>query len=70
MAEKPAPDDIRGRANDEPADDAEGHSLSLIMGLGALERAQAQDRARQKVKEEELPPLSRPFPAMKEQKRK
>ncbi len=69
MADKPAPEQGVRRTS-RAADDTEGHSLSLIMGLGALERAQAQDRTRHKVKDEELPPLSKPFPSMKGDKRK
>jgi len=71
MADKPAPDEAKRRAVDEPADDVEGHSLSLIMGLGALDRASKPDRDRQKRKtDEELPPLSKPFASIKDEKRK
>jgi hypothetical protein len=70
MTDKPAPDDPRRRAADEPADEVEGHSLALIMGIGALDRAGKSDRSRQKVKDSELPPLAKPFPSMKDEPRK
>ncbi|MEA2536896.1 MAG: hypothetical protein QOF11_1130 [Chloroflexota bacterium] len=53
------------------ADDTEGHSLGLLMGLNALgeaRNADARSRTR-KVPEEELPPLSKKWPSMREDRR-
>jgi hypothetical protein len=74
MTDKPAPDDPNRRREDEGSDegsDTEGHSLSLLMGLGALDRAREQERSRQRQKpDDELPPLSKSFPKMKDEPRK
>jgi hypothetical protein len=55
----------------DAADDTEGHSLGLLMGLNAMSQASdATSRARaRKVPEEELPPLTKKWPAMKNEKK-
>ena len=55
----------------DTADDTEGHSLGLLMGLNAMSQANdATSRARaRKVPEEELPPLTKKWPAMKSEKK-
>jgi len=70
MTDKPAPDEVKGRVTDDPAEDVEAHSLALVMGIGALDRSRGKDRTGQKARDEELPPLSKPFPSMKDEKRK
>jgi hypothetical protein len=58
-------------ADTADADDTEGHSLGLLMGLNAMSQASdASSRARtRKVPEEELPPLTKKWPAMKNDKK-
>lgn len=53
---------------DVEADDTEGHSLALVMGLSALDRSRAQSRQK-KAPEEALPPLTKPFPRMRDDKK-
>jgi hypothetical protein len=53
------------------ADDTEGHSLGLLIGFNALSQArEADSRERtKKVPEEELPPLSKKWPSMRQHKK-
>jgi hypothetical protein len=57
---------------DEPAadeDETEGHSLSLVMGLDALGRSR--DRSRDaKPADEELTPITKTFPRLRDDRRK
>jgi hypothetical protein len=55
----------------DAGDDTEGHSLGLLMGLNAMSQASdATSRARsRKVPDEELPPLTKKWPAMKNEKK-
>ena len=55
-------------AGDDQADDVEGHSLALVMGIGQAERNRQQSRSK-KAPEDALPPLTKPFPRMKDDKR-
>jgi len=51
--------------------DTEGHSIGLLLGMNALgqaREAEARKRTR-KAAEEPLPPLSRPWPNMREEKK-
>ncbi|MDP9483209.1 MAG: hypothetical protein M3P84_08315 [Chloroflexota bacterium] len=53
------------------AEDTEGHSLGLLLGMNAMNRARsadAQSRSK-KVPEEELPPLSKQWPSMRDHKK-
>jgi hypothetical protein len=53
------------------ADDAEGHSFGLLMGMNALNQArdaEARSRAR-KLPEEDLPRLSKKWPSLREGKK-
>jgi hypothetical protein len=53
------------------ADDAEGHSLGLLLGMNALSQARDADaRSRsKKVPEEDLAPLSKKWPSLREHKK-
>lgn len=64
----PAAPDVPSATED---DDAEGHSLGLLMGINALSQAHDADaRSRPKrMPEEELPPLSKKWPSMRNQKK-
>ncbi len=67
MDQKPAEDVRDERAADD--DDVEGHSLSLVMGMDALGRSR--ERTKQpKRTDEELAPLTKTFPRMKDDSRK
>jgi hypothetical protein len=54
-------------------DDAEGHSLGLLIGINALGQANdadARTRSRTyKATDEELPPLSKKWPSMRDDKK-
>jgi len=65
---------IDGPEAEPPADDAEdteGHSLGLLIGLNAMGHAtEASARARsKKVPEEELAPLTKKWPSMRDEKK-
>ena len=62
------PDDPKPLAEDDASDDVEGHSLAYVMGLGQAERNRQQARGK-KPPEDALPPLTKPFPRMKDEKR-
>jgi hypothetical protein len=53
------------------ADDTEGHSLSWVMGINAVSQARDADaRSRsKKVPDEELPPLSKTWPSLRDHKK-
>ncbi len=52
-------------------DDTEGHSLSVVMGLDAIGRTRDRERARtRKAGDEELAPLTKTFPRLKDDTRK
>ena len=67
MNEKPAPDETTVTGSEE---DVEGHSLSIVMGVDAMGRSRGDDRTRQPAKDETLTPLTKPFPRMKDDRRK
>ena len=51
--------------------DAEGHSMGLLLGVNAMSQSRDSDprsRAR-KPAEEQLPPLSKPWPNMRDDKK-
>jgi hypothetical protein len=63
--------ETKDRTPIEPADeDAEGHSLSMVAGLDALSRARTAGAKRAKPSDEDLTPLTKPFPSMKDERRK
>ena len=62
------PVDPKAPAEDDASDDVEGHSLAYVMGLGQAERNRQQGRGK-KPPEDALPPLTKPFPRMKDEKR-
>jgi hypothetical protein len=47
--------------------DTEGHGLSLVMGVNALSR-KGRERVR-RADDEQLKPLTKPFPRMREEKK-
>ena len=52
------------------AEDVEGHSFGLLMGMNALNQARdAEARSRVRKPEEELPPLSKKWPSLREHKK-
>ncbi|MEO8229528.1 MAG: hypothetical protein ABI628_07175 [Chloroflexota bacterium] len=55
----------------EEVDDAEGHSLGLILGMNALNHAREADArsSSKKVPEDELAPLSKKWPSLREHKK-
>jgi hypothetical protein len=66
-----AMDDQKLPNDEQPAaeaDDVEGHSLALVLGMGQADRNRQQNRTK-KASEETLPPLTKPFPRMKDDKR-
>jgi hypothetical protein len=74
MSHDPETEDVK-RADEsgaDPADDAdtEGHSLALIAGLDALTRTQSPQAKRSKTADEELKPLTKPFPSLRNEARK
>jgi hypothetical protein len=52
----------------DAADDVEGHSLALVMGMSQAERNRQQSRAK-KPADDALPPLTKPFPRMRDDKK-
>lgn len=54
---------------DVEADDTEGHSLALVMGIGQAGRNRQQSRAK-KPSDDALPPLTKPFPRMRDDDKK
>jgi hypothetical protein len=74
MDTKPTDDQIPQPADDlaESDDDVEGHSvIGALVVSGALRSRSPQegDRARNKA-DEDLPPLSKPFPSLRDDRRK
>jgi hypothetical protein len=58
------------RAPDEAADDLEGHSLAVVMGLDAMRRGAGHERERGRTPaDEELAPLTKPFPRLRDDAR-
>ncbi len=53
------------------ADDTEGHSMGLLMGVNVLSnKPSAEPRSRSKQPtEDELPPLSKTWPSMRDEKK-
>jgi len=53
------------------ADDTEGNSMGLLLGMNALSRtASADERSRSKQPaDQELPPLSKKWPSMRDEKK-
>jgi hypothetical protein len=64
MGSTDKPTEAMGRDAEDPADDTEGHSLPLVMGLDAIARSRDRARAR-KPSDEDLAPLTKPFPRLK-----
>lgn len=46
--------------------DVEGHALPLVQGVDALARGRAREKAGPKAAEASLPPLTKPFPRMRD----
>ncbi len=69
MSQEPELDAQTPPADDDDQD-AEGHSLAMVAGFGALDRARHADAQRKKAPDEELKPLTKPFPSMKDETRK
>jgi hypothetical protein len=68
MSQDPETDD---RTPVDPEDeDTEGHSLAMLAGLDALGRARQAESKRGKAPDEDLKPLTKPFPSMKNERRK
>ena len=61
------PEDAQPPAAGDQADDVEGHSLALVMGLGQVAKNRGRGPAK-KPAEETLTPLTKPFPRMREEK--
>jgi hypothetical protein len=68
MDDQQLPDDQEPVAAESQLDDVEGHSMALVLGLGQVERNRQQSRSR-KSPDDSLPPLSKPFPRLKDEKR-
>ncbi len=64
---------IDGPDADPPVDadeDTEGHSIGLLLGMSAMGQASdATVRARKKVPETELPPRTKTWPNMRDEKK-
>jgi hypothetical protein len=70
MSHDPETEDRTPAEPAEPADDdTEGHSLAMIAGLDALSRSRTADSKRAKAPDEDLKPLTKPFPSMKDERR-
>jgi hypothetical protein len=69
MASRPDGGEDQERREEAP-DDVEGHSLSLVMGLDAMSRGRDGGDRQRKPADEDLPPISKPFPRMKDDLRK
>jgi len=68
MDDQQLPDNHELVAAEGQPDDVEGHSMALVFGLGQVERNRQQSRSR-KSPEGSLPPLSKPFARLKDEKR-
>lgn len=66
MDKHPADNDL---PESESADDVEGHSLALVMGMGQAQRNRQQSRAKKPAEDEALPPLTKPFPRLRDDKK-
>ncbi len=67
IAASVAPDPSPG----DDADDTEGHSMGLLMGVNVLSNkptTETRTRSKQPT-EEELPPLSKTWPSMRDEKK-
>jgi len=62
MTTKPPPD---GPAPDATEPDVEGHALPLVQGVDALSRGRTKQKAAPRA-DASLPPLTKPFPRMKD----
>ena len=62
------PDEEPNQPDAETADDVEGHSLALVMGMGQAQRNRQQSRA-PRQSEVALPPLTKPFPRIRDEKK-
>jgi hypothetical protein len=68
MDDQRLPDDQEAVAAEGQPEDVEGHSMALVIGLGEVGRSRQQSQGR-KPPEDSLPPLSKPFPRLKDEKR-
>jgi hypothetical protein len=62
------PDGTQDPEDGDQADDVEGHSLALVMGLGQAAKNRGKSRAK-KPAEDTLTPLTKTFPRMREEER-
>jgi hypothetical protein len=53
-------------ARDAAEPDVEGHALPLVQGVDALSRGRTKEKAPPKAADAPLPPLTKPFPRMKD----
>ena len=63
MTTKP---DTNDPTHDAEELDVEGHALPLVQGVDALARGRAKEKAGPKAAEATLPPLTKPFPSMRD----
>ena len=68
MDDQQLPDDQEPIATESQPADVEGHSMALVVGLSQVERNRRQSQSR-KSPEDSLPPLSKPFPRLRDEKR-
>ncbi len=54
----------------EGDEDTEGHSLAIVAGMNAMSRTRQDEAKRSSAKDDDLKPLSKPFPSMKDESRK
>ncbi|MCU0479093.1 MAG: hypothetical protein MUE92_10200 [Chloroflexi bacterium] len=63
MTTKP---DTNDPTHDAEELDVEGHALPLVQGVDALARGWAKEKAGPRAAEAPLPPLTKPFPRMRD----
>jgi hypothetical protein len=65
----PAQDEDQPLGPDQD-DDTEGHSLSVIMGVNRMAKSEAERARARRADQDELPPLTRHWPRLKEDRKR
>lgn len=67
MSDRPQHDPEPEATSTLDADDVEGHGLPIILATNEMSRARSRSA---KVQDEELPPLTKPFPRLRDDQKK
>ena len=64
------PADEDRKLGPEQEDDAEGHSLSVIMGVNRMAKSEAARARARRADDESLPRLTKPWPRLKDDRKR